>query len=196
MRDLAAAYPDTNKGNGAKVSPLKERIIGDIGPILWMLLGAVGFVLLIACVNVSNLLLARSTGRTREFAIRAALGAGRWRLLRQSLTESMLLALAGGGLGLVFAGWGTHAAIAVLPTTLPRATEVGLDSRVLIFTVGISLFAGFCRPRSVRCGLRIGVGRKTLKEGGTRGQQRVGARRGHGRGRDGAGAWFLWIAHG
>src|ERR1043166_9737080 len=85
MARLAATYPDSNKGNGAKVSPLKERLIGNIGPTLWLLLGAVGFVLLIACVNVSNLLLARSTGRTREFAIRTALGAGRWRLLRQSL---------------------------------------------------------------------------------------------------------------
>ena len=128
MRDLAAAYPETNRGNGAKLVPLKERMVGGIGPILWMLLGAVGFVLLIACVNVSNLLLARSTGRTREFAIRAALGAGRWRLLRQSLTESILLALAGGGLGLLVAGWGTQAALGVLPTTLPRAEEVGLDA--------------------------------------------------------------------
>jgi predicted permease len=142
MANLAAAYPATNKGNGAKVSSLKGRMVGDIGPTLWLLLGAVGFVLLIACVNVSNLLLARSTGRTREFAIRAALGAGRWRLLRQSLTESMLLAMTGGGLGLVAASWGTHAAIAVLPTTLPRASEVGLDVRVLIFTVAVSLFTG------------------------------------------------------
>ncbi len=117
MRDLAAAYPATNRGNGAKLVPLKKRMVGDIGVILWMLLGAVGFVLLIACVNVSNLLLARSTGRTREFAIRAALGAGQWRLLRQSLTESTLLALSGGGLGLLVAAWGTRAALGALPAT-------------------------------------------------------------------------------
>jgi predicted permease len=142
MRDLAAAYPETNKGIGAKIYPLKERMVGNIQPILWMLLGAVGFVLLIACVNVSNLLLARSTARTREFAIRAALGAGQWRLLRQSLTESTLLALAGGGLGLLVAGWGTQAALAALPTTLPRAAEVGLDVRVLFFALAISLLTG------------------------------------------------------
>ena len=128
MRRLAEAYPETNRGNGAALVPLKERLVGDIGPILWMLLGAVGFVLLIACVNVSNLLLARSTGRTREFAIRAALGAGQWRLLRQSLTESTLLALAGGGLGLLIAAWGTRAALNALPTALPRAEEIGLDA--------------------------------------------------------------------
>ncbi|MBA3357260.1 MAG: ABC transporter permease [Pyrinomonadaceae bacterium] len=166
MGDLATAYPATNKGNGSKIVPLKERMVGDIGPILWMLLGAVGFVLLIACVNVSNLLLARSTGRTREFAIRAALGAGRWRLLRQSLTESMLLALAGGGLGLVVAGWGTHAALAVLPTTLPRATEVGLDARVMIFTVAVSLLTGILA--GLAPALRTSKWRlsETLKEGG------------------------------
>jgi predicted permease len=166
MGDLAAAYPDTNKGNGAKVSPLKARLIGDIGPTLWMLLGAVGFVLLIACVNVSNLLLARSTSRTREFAIRAALGAGRWRLLRQSLTESMLPAVVGGGLGLVVAGWGTHAAIAVLPTTLPRATEVALDARVLIFTVGISLLTGILAGLAPAFKTSKRHLSETLKEGG------------------------------
>lgn len=142
MSGLAVAYPATNRGNGAKIVALKQRVIGNIGTTLWMLLGAVGFVLLIACVNVSNLLLARSTGRTREFAIRAALGAGEWRLFRQSITESTLLALAGGGLGLLLGGWITHAAISVLPATLPRSEEIGLDWRVLVFTAGISLLTG------------------------------------------------------
>jgi putative ABC transport system permease protein len=142
MRRLAEAYPETNRGNGAVVAPLKERLVGDVGPSLWMLLGAVGFVLLIACANVGNLLLARATGRTREFAIRAALGAGQWRLLRQSLTESILLALAGGGLGLLLAALCTRAALNVLPTGLPRTDEVGLDARVLLFTAAISLFTG------------------------------------------------------
>ncbi len=142
MRRLAEAYPDANRGNGAAVIPLKERVVGSVGPILWTLLGAVGFVLLIACVNVSNLLLARATGRTREFAIRAALGAGQGRLVRQSLAESLLLAGAGGGLGLIIANWGTKAALAVLPGGLPRAEEVGLDGRVLLFTLVVSLLTG------------------------------------------------------
>ncbi len=166
MRRLAEAYPEANRGNGAAIVPLKERLVGDVGPILWMLLGAVGFVLLIACVNVSNLLLARSTGRTREFAIRAALGAGQWRLLRQSLTESTLLALAGGGLGLTIAAWGTKAALAVLPTALPRAEEVGLDGRVLIFTFAISLIIGLLAglaPALKTSQWRLA---ETLKEGG------------------------------
>jgi predicted permease len=107
-----------------------------------MLLGAVGFVLLIACVNVGNLMLARASGRTREFAIRAALGASWWRLVRQSLTESLLLAFAGGSLGLLSAYWSTHAALSVLPTTLPRAQEVRIDYRVLLFALGVSLLSG------------------------------------------------------
>jgi len=142
MRRLAEAYPEANRDIGAAVIPLKERLVGDAGPSLWMLLGAVGFVLLIACVNVSNLLLARATGRTREFAIRAALGAGQWRLLRQSLAESTLLALAGGGLGLLFAALGARAALNALPTGLPRADEIGLDARVLFFTAAITLLTG------------------------------------------------------
>ena len=175
MGRLATAYPDTNRGNGAKVSSLKERMIGGIGSTLWLLLGAVGFVLLIACVNVSNLLLARSTSRTREFAIRAALGAGRWRLLRQSLVESIFLALAGGGLGLVVASWGTNAALALLPTTLPRATEIRLDSRVLIFTLAISLLTGILSglaPALKTSRWRLS---ETLKEGG-RGSSRARGR--------------------
>jgi predicted permease len=138
-QNLAAAHPEVNRNIGATVMPLKDRLVGDVGPILWMLLGAVGFVLLIACVNVSNLLLARSTGRARELAVRAALGAGPWRLLRQMLTESMLLALVGGVLGLLLASWGTRAALAALPTALPRTDEVGVDVRVLLFTFAVSL---------------------------------------------------------
>lgn len=166
MAGLAETYPDANRGNGAAIVPLKERMIGDIGSTLWMLLGAVGLVLLIACVNVSNLLLARSTGRTREFAIRAALGAGQWRLLRQSLTESLLLALAGGGLGLAIAGWGTKVALAALPTTLPRAAEVGLDARVLLFACAVSLLTGVLA--GLAPALKTSQGRlsETLKEGG------------------------------
>jgi putative ABC transport system permease protein len=140
--NLAAAYPDANKGIGASLIPLKQWVVGEVRPLLLVLLASVGFVLLIACVNVANLLLARSTGRTHEFAIRAAVGASQGRVLRQMLTESVLLALAGGALGLLLAAWGTRAALGVLPATLPRAEEIGLDARVLMFTLAISLFAG------------------------------------------------------
>jgi predicted permease len=166
MRDLAAAYPDANRGNGASLIPLKERLVGNVGPILWTLLGAVGFVLAVACVNVSNLLLARASSRTREFAIRAALGAGHGRLLRQLLTESLLLALAGGGLGLWLAALGTQAALSVLPTALPRADEISLDGRVLLFTFAISLLAGILAglaPALKSSQWRLS---ETLKEGG------------------------------
>ena len=141
-QNLAVTYPGTNKDNSAYVAPLKQRVVGEIGPTLWMLLGAVGFVLLIACVNVGNLMLARASGRSREFAIRAALGAGWWRLVRQSLTESLLLSLAGGALGVLVAFWGTHAALTLLPTTLPRAQEIRIDYRVLLFALGISILSG------------------------------------------------------
>jgi predicted permease len=141
-RNLAAEYPDANKGTGIFVNPLQDDITGDIAPTLFMLLGAVGFVLLIACANVANLLLARSAARAREFAIRVALGATRRRIMRQLLTESLLLASAGGALGLLLAAWATKAALAVIPEALPRTDEIGLDGRVLFFTLAISILVG------------------------------------------------------
>jgi predicted permease len=139
---LADTYPGINKDSGIALVPLKQNVVGEIRPFLMVLLAAVGFVLLIACANVANLLLARSTGRTREFAIRTAMGASRARMVRQVLTESILLAVAGGVLGLLVAAWGTQAAIGLLPDALPRAGEIHLDGTVLLFTLGASMLAG------------------------------------------------------
>jgi predicted permease len=141
-QNLAAAYPEADKDIGVNLVSMKQDIVGNVQPFLLVLLAAVGFLLLIACANVANLLLARSMGRSREFAIRAALGANQTRVIRQLLTESVLLAGLGGALGLLLAFWGTKAVLATLPGALPRANEVSLDSRVLLFTVVLSLFAG------------------------------------------------------
>ena len=140
--NLAAAFPEADKGITAKVVPLKQQMVGEVQSYLTVLLAAVGFVLLIAVANVGNLLLARSTSRAREFAVRAALGAARTRVVRQLLTESVLLGLAGGVLGVLLAALGTRAALGTLPAALPRAEEIGLDWRVLIFAGGISIVAG------------------------------------------------------
>ena len=165
-RNLAEAYPDADRDTTAKIKPLKESMVGRIQPFLLILMGAVGFVLLIACVNVANLLLARSTGRSREFAIRAALGAGQGRVIRQLLTESVLLALAGGGLGLVLAAWGMRAGLAAVPAALPRAEEIGLDGRVLIFAAAVSLLAGVLFGLAPALKTSNPDVQATLKEGG------------------------------
>ena len=139
---LADAYPNVDGNIKANIIPLKDNIVGDMRPALLVLLGAVGFVLLIACVNVANLLLARSTARQREFSVRAALGAGQIRILRQLLTESVLLSALGGGFGLILAKWGTVAALVAVPETVPRAEEIGLHLPVLLFTISISVLTG------------------------------------------------------
>jgi predicted permease len=140
--DLAVAYPQIDSDKKATLISMRDGMVGQIRPVLLFLLGAVALVLLIACVNVANLLLARSTARQQEFAIRMALGAGYQRVVRQLLTESVLLALAGGLLGLLLARLGTAAAIAAVPRNMPRAEAIGLDLRVLFFTFVISVVAG------------------------------------------------------
>jgi predicted permease len=140
--NLAKAYPEVDKSVGITLVSMKDDIVGSVQPFLLVLLAAVGFLLLIACANVANLLLARAMGRTREFAIRSALGASSGRVIRQLLTESVLLAGVGGALGLALAEWGTKAVLEILPGAVPRAAEVSLDSRVLIFTLALSLLSG------------------------------------------------------
>ena len=140
--NLERQYPDTNRDERASVTPLREIYVRDIRLALWTLAGAVLFVLLVACANVANLQLARGAARRGEMAVRSALGAGRLRLVRQMLVESLLLALAGGALGLLLAEWGVGLILAVRPDYIPRAGEIGVDWRVLLFAAAASVLTG------------------------------------------------------
>jgi predicted permease len=139
---LDQLYPDANRDLGIYIEPLKQVVVGNVGKMLLLLSGAVGFVLLIACANVANLLLSRSAGRAREFAIRSAIGANRARLVRQLLTESALLAMLGAGLGLLIAMLGVRSLLAAIPDILPRSESIGVNAPVLLFTLGVSLAVG------------------------------------------------------
>jgi predicted permease len=158
--------PETEQGLGIKILSAKEPLVGDVRGTLLLLLGAVGVVLLIACANVANLLLARSAARTREFSIRAALGAGRGRIVRQLITESVLLSILGGVLGLAAAKWGLSVALTTLAADLPRGDNIHLNASVLFFALGLSLSVGILfglapALRSSKADLQ-----PSLKEGG------------------------------
>jgi putative ABC transport system permease protein len=140
---LERQSPDTNKGHGVSLVALNEAAVGRLRPAFYVLLAAVAFVLLIACANVASLSLARASARQREMAVRASLGATRAALARQLLTESVMLGVAGGALGVVFAAWGVDALVAAGPGNLPRLDEVGVDARVLAFALAVSLLTGF-----------------------------------------------------
>jgi putative ABC transport system permease protein len=144
MQQISAALDQEfyGFGFGINIVPMHAHVVKTVRPMLWVLLGAVGFVLLIACANVANLLLARAVAREKEIAIRTALGAGRWRLIRQLLTESVVLATVSGALGLLLTYLGLKALIALAPDNVPRLNEISLDARVLVFTIGLSLITG------------------------------------------------------
>jgi putative ABC transport system permease protein len=169
---LAKQYPDSNTGWSLRLVPLETALVGDVRPALLVLLGAVALVLLIACANVASLLFARNTSRTREIAIRRALGAGHLRLVRQMLTESILFALAGAAAGIVLASWGVELLRRLGPENLPRLNEVGVSGTVLAFTGGVAIFTGilFGLGPALQASHRDTT--QNLKEGGAAGQSK------------------------
>ena len=168
QQDLDRKYPDSNRGVGVAITSLMQEVLGDVKGTLLLLFGAVGLVLLIACANLANLLLARSTARTREFGIRAALGASGGRVVRQLLTESVMLSLAGGAMGVILAAVGLRVLLAAIPHTLPRSENVGIHLPVLAFTAVTSLVVGiaFGLAPALRCASRNvqGTLQKTSRE--------------------------------
>ena len=169
----------TNPGAGhiLQMKPVQEEVVGSASRAIWLLQGAVGFVLLIACANLANLLLARAETRHREFAVRTALGAGRGRLLRQFMTEGVLLSIFGGVLGLLLARVGVQALIRVYPTSLPRTSEVTVDPLVLLFTLAVSILTGLIFGLAPLMHTRASGLVTALKEGGAKGA--TGAARHH-----------------
>ncbi len=141
-RQMRERYPDTNAGSGVNIVPLRQQLVGRVQPYLYLLFAAVGFVLLIACANVANLMLARLSGRQKEIALRLALGAGRARLVRQLLAESVILSLLGGLFGLLLASWGIEFLRALAPAYLPRLSEIGLHGPVILWNFGILFLTG------------------------------------------------------
>ena len=159
-------------GHLLQMEPMRDQILGEASLAIWVLQVAVGFVLLIACANLANLLLARAEARHREFAVRTALGAGRGRLLRQFMTEGVILSLAGGALGLLLARVGVQALLRAYPESLPRTSAVAVDSRVLLFTLAVSMGTGVIFGLAPLLHMRMKGTVAALKEGGARGATR------------------------